>query len=641
MASKHPAGRTQGGLDTNSRRQPHAAADFFASPKARPNVQPLFVPMSAEEMRAQGWEELDVLLVTGDAYVDHPSFGSVLLARWLVHHGYRTGIVAQPRWETPGDLLVMGRPRLFVGVSAGALDSMLAHYTAFRKKRNDDAYTPGGRAGARPNRACLVYANLARRAFPGLPVILGGIEASLRRVSHYDFWTDSLRKPILADAKADLLIWGMGEYAILECARRLEKGSALHGIAGTAWMDRLDAQNRPAGLPPHMTDSPCLALPAHEAILEDPFLLMELTQNLERQVHRQDAWAVQPVGGRALVLAKPAPPLSNADMDALYALPFCRRPHPSYTKPIPAASMMRTSITSHRGCGGGCSFCSLALHQGRRISSRSASSILEEVRLLARQNLDSGKGPVAVSDIGGPTANMWQGFCALDRDKEDAAHRCRRASCCHPAVCKFFRTPQHNHVELLREAAALPHVKQVRVASGVRADLALRDPTALNAYTGEFTGGQLKLAPEHCAPHILELMRKPRLEVFEAFLENFVRQSRAAGREQYVVPYLMSAFPGCTDEDMRTLARWLRQRRWKPRQCQCFIPTPGTIATAMYYSGRNEAGEPIPVARTDAQRLRQHHILFPADTEAGGSQQKPPPRRMPSPTARRRKHAQP
>ena len=308
MASKRAAGRTQGGLGTKIRRQPRAAAGFFAPPQARPNAQPLFVPMSAEEMRAQGWEELDVLLVTGDAYVDHPSFGSVLLARWLVHHGYRTGIVAQPRWETPDDLLVMGRPRLFVGVSAGALDSMLAHYTAFRKKRNDDAYTPGGRAGARPNRACLVYANLARRAFPGLPVILGGIEASLRRVSHYDFWTDSLRKPILADAKADLLIWGMGEYAILECVRRLEKGADLQGIAGTAWLDRLNAQNRPAGLPPHMADSPCLALPAHEAILEDPFLLMELTRSLERQVHRQDAWAVQPVEGRALVLAKPAPP---------------------------------------------------------------------------------------------------------------------------------------------------------------------------------------------------------------------------------------------------------------------------------------------------------------------------------------------
>ena len=580
--------------------------------------------MSAEEMRALSWDQLDVLLINGDAYVDHPSFGNVLLARWLIHHGFRTGIVAQPGWENTDDLLVMGRPRLFAGVSAGALDSLLAHYTAFRKKRHDDAYTPGGKAGARPNRACLVYANLARRAFPGLPIILGGIEASLRRVSHYDFWTDSLRKPILMDAKADLLIWGMGEKAIIECAQRLDRGEDIRGIPGTAWMNKLDASGHPANLPPALEGEPWVALPSHDEILADSFQLLKLTQELERQVHRLDAWAFEPVGDRAVVLARPAQPLTTEEMDDLYTLPFTRLAHPRYREAIPAVEMMRTSITSHRGCGGGCSFCSLALHQGRRISSRSEQSILAEARLLGQQNVARGKGPVAISDVGGPTANMWQGHCALDshtaQDDDTSKPRvksaCRRTSCCFPSVCKSFITPQRKHVELLRKVAALPEVKQARVASGVRADLALRDAEALAAYTGEFTGGQLKVAPEHCAPSVLELMRKPSLDVFEAFLESFVRQSRAAGREQYVVPYLMSGFPGCTDEDMRTLSHWLRQRHWNPQQTQCFIPTPGTIATAMFYCGRDELGEQIYVARTDAQRMRQHYILMPA-TEDG------------------------
>ena len=577
--------------------------------------QPRFLPMSRAEMQALGWKELDVLLVNGDAYVDHPAFGPVLLGRWLVAHGFRVGIVAQPRWQSPDDLLIMGRPRLFVGVSAGALDSMLAHYTAFRKKRHDDAYTPGGRAGARPNRACLVYANLARQAFPGLPVILGGIEASLRRTTHYDFWTDSLRRSILLDAKADLLIYGMGELAMLECARRLAEGKSLHGIDGTAWLARVDEHNVPVDLPEEWLDLPRMQLPSHEAVQAEATELLRLTQMLEQQVHRQNAWAQQMVGDRALVLAPPARPLTTEEMDQIYALPYARAAHPRYREPIPADEMLRTSITSHRGCGGGCSFCSLALHQGRRISSRSQGSILAEARKLVAQ---SRRGQVAISDVGGPTANMWQAHCALDDATAAKAEpgarpssRCRRSSCCYPTVCKSFITPQMQHVSLLREVAALPGVRQVRVASGVRADLALNDPEALAAYTGEFTGGQLKVAPEHCAARVLDLMRKPGMEVFEAFLQSFVEQSRLAGREQYVVPYMMSAFPGCTDEDMHELARWLQQRHWSPQQTQCFIPTPGSIATAMYYCGRNEAGEEIYVARSDADRLRQHRILMP------------------------------
>ncbi|MDE5879911.1 MAG: YgiQ family radical SAM protein, partial [Desulfovibrio sp.] len=584
--------------------------------------------MSAADLGALGWAGLDVLLVSGDAYVDHPAFGCALLGRWLISHGFRTGLVCQPRWDKPDDLLVMGRPRLFAGISAGALDSMLAHYTAFRKKRHDDAYTPGGKAGKRPNRASLVYANLARRAFPGLPLVLGGIEASLRRATHYDFWTDALRRPLLMDAKADLLVWGMGERAILACAQRLDavRGdaagarAALRGIPGTAWLEKLDAQGRPApedaGLAARLSAGPLVRFPSHAEIMAEPVELLRLAQAMEEHVHRAQAWAFEPVDDRCVVFAPPAAPLSEAEMDALYSLPFRRAAHPAYDEPIPAAEMLATSLTSHRGCGGGCAFCSIALHQGRRVSSRSRESILDEARALGRAHAGEkhrrGSRGVAVSDVGGPTANMWRATCA--RAKDGRPPDCHRKSCCFPAPCPSFRTPQGQHVELLRAVGALPGISSVRVASGVRPDIALREPAALAAYAREFTGGQLKVAPEHSEPGVLARMRKPGTAVLDAFLEVFARESRKAGREQYVIPYLMSAYPGCTDEDMRALSRWLRRRGWNPRQTQCFIPTPGTVATAMFYCGRDEAGEAIPVARSDAERLRQHAILMGPET---------------------------
>lgn len=622
QSKEHCAGARQGGQGSGRRadqqeekkrrtplsgRHPAAFRNALGS-----DGQPLFLPMSRTEMEQLGWDSLDVLFVSGDGYIDHPSFGVALLGRWLVRHGFRVGIVAQPDWRDPASVTGLGRPRLFAGVTAGALDSLLAHYTAFRKKRHDDAYTPGGRAGARPNRASIVYANLIRQAFPGLPVVLGGIEASLRRISHYDFWTDALRRSLLLDAKADVLVYGMGEHAVLELARRAAAGLPLTHVPGTAWM------GRPEDVP---AEAACLPLPAHEDILADKTLLMRATLDMEMQVHQGTAYAVQPVGGRAVILAPPAPPLRTEEMDALYGMPFARRAHPSYAAPIPADAMMRTSITSHRGCGGGCSFCSLALHQGRRISSRSEESILHEVAALAA------RGPVAISDVGGPTANMWQGRCASSRP-------CRRRSCCFPRLCPNFITPQRRHVALLRRLRDMPGIRQVRVASGVRCDLAVNDVEAMRAYTLEFTGGQLKVAPEHCSPRVLRLMRKPELPVFEEFLQFFLRQSRNAGREQYVVPYLMSAFPGCDEDDMRMLADWLRQRHWAPQQVQCFIPTPGTVATAMYYAGVDEQGDPVHVARTDAERLRLHAMLMPAMGRKGGRddgmdhlRDVPPPRR--------------
>ena len=564
-------------------------------------TQPDFLPMSRDEMDRLGWDTLDVLIVTGDAYVDHPTFGSALLGRWLVSHGFRVGIIAQPDWRTPTNVARLGRPRLFAGVTAGALDSMLAHYTAFKKPRHDDAYTPGGEHGSRPNRATLVYTSLVRSAFPGLPVVIGGIEASLRRATHYDFWSDKLRRSILIDSQADVLAYGMAERVVLEIAQHLRDNLLILGIPGTAWASTKDAGVVPltAIAPSIPSDAPVIRLPSHEEIESDPKKLMEATLALERQVHEARSWASQTVAGRTVIFAPPAQPLSIEELDALYALPFTRRAHPSYKQPIPAVEMIQFSVTTHRGCGGGCSFCSLALHQGRRIASRSRSSILAEAKRLTSHPDWTG----ALTDVGGPSANMWGTTCIADPAS------CKRNSCLFPAVCPNFQSDQKAVVELLREIARIPKVKSVRVASGVRHDLALVDMDYVKALVGEFTGGQLKLAPEHSCDHVLKLMRKPAFKTFEEFLTIFERESRRAKKEQYVIPYLISAFPGSSDADMRRLANWLQSKGWKPRQVQCFIPSPGTVATAMFYAGIDPEGNPIHVARTDGARLRQHKIL--------------------------------
>jgi uncharacterized radical SAM protein YgiQ len=563
-----------------------------------PLPQPEFLPLSRAEMEALGWDALDVLLVTGDAYVDHPTFGAALLGRWLVAHGFRVGIAAQPDWHDPASLASMGRPRLLAGVTAGALDSMLAHYTAFRRRRSDDAYTPGGRAGARPDRASIVYTNLVKQAFPGLPVLLGGIEASLRRVTHYDFWSDKLRRSILLDAKADALIYGMGERPLLQAARRLAArpgepaAQVLRGIPGTAVMGKRE------DLPP---EAEVVELPSHQAIVDDPAQLMKATLALERQVHQGKAWAAQEVNGRLLMLAPPAPPLSTEEMDLLYSLPYTRRAHPAYQEPVPGLATVATSITSHRGCGGGCSFCSLALHQSRTIASRSRRSILDEAARLTQSSDWRG----SISDIGGPSANMWGGRCTGER------HKCARASCLTPQPCRYFEVDQEAIVDLLDEVAGLPGVKHLRVASGVRFDLALASPAYTQALVRRYVGGQLKIAPEHVSPPVLKLMRKPPPEVFERFLGEFQKISQAEGKQQYVVPYLLSAFPGCTDEDMAGLAAWLRAKGWRPQQVQCFVPTPGSVATAMYYAGVDPQGRPIKGAKGDGARRRQHQMLVP------------------------------
>ena len=580
------------------------------TPRPAHPTDSLPLPMTQAEMHSRGWDYIDILLVSGDAYIDHPSFGVALLGRWLLAHGFQVGVVAQPKWEDKQaaleQLQSMGRPRLFAGVTAGAIDSMLAHYTAFRKKRSDDAYSPGGKAGLRPNRASIVYTGLVKQAFAGLPVVLGGIEASLRRTSHYDFWADALRRSILLDSKADMLVYGMGEKAILAMAQiaqtlpaseaeRFQFVEACKELDGVAY---IASKEQAANL---LANGQGKELPEHQEILANPAKLMLATLALEDHVHNAGAKLLQKTDERFVVINPPMQNLSTEEMDRLYALPFSRQPHAAYTEAVPAWEMIRTSITTHRGCGGGCSFCSLALHQSRRIAGRSKNSILDEARKIAAAPF---KWAGSISDVGGPTANMWGAKCTM-QDK-----KCVRKSCLHPKICPFFETRQKEGVAMLRSISSLAGVRNVRVASGVRFDLALQDAEALLAYTAEFTGGQLKVAPEHSQDKVLNLMRKPSLEVFERFLGDFFKHSQNAGKEQYTVPYLLSAFPGCTLEDMQALARWLAKKNWQPKQIQCFIPTPGTVATAMYYAGIDHEGNQIYVARTDKERMEQHHVLI-------------------------------
>lgn len=550
------------------------------------------LPTTREEMLQRDWDELDILFISGDAYVDHPSFGVPLLARWLEHNGFRVGIVSQPDWNDPASVTTMGRPRLFCGISAGCLDSMLAHYTAFRKKRSDDAYTPGGLAGARPNRAVTVYANLVRSAFSGVPVIIGGIEASLRRFVHYDFWTDQLRRSVLCDSKADLLVYGMGETAILEIATRLRAGESLAGIPGTARLlkkgDAIPQDTR--------------ELPSMDAMQAEPKLLIDASRMAEMQIHEGHHALVQDSGGRQVLCHMPSPPLSTEALDAIYALPFNGEPHPRYTERIPAAEMVRSSLTAVRGCGGGCSFCALALHQGRHIQSRSAESLRAEVSRLA----DRSAWDHVITDVGGPTANAWGSRCMGD------VSRCTRASCYAPEPCPQLEVHQEDYLELLRSLVGMDGVKHLRVASGVRHDLASKEPAFVEGLVREFTGGQLKLAPEHAVNRVLALMRKGEFASFETFCDTFYSICADAGLKYYIVPYVMSAFPGCTMGDMHALADWFRARGWQPQQVQCFIPTPGTVASGMYYAECDPDGNPIHVAKSDRERLEQHHLLLGA-----------------------------
>jgi len=565
-----------------------------------------FLPTTVEEVRAEGWDAPDVVFVTGDAYVDHPSFAVALLGRRLAAEGVRVAILAQPDWRSADPWRAIGRPRLCYAVSAGNLDSMVNHYTAAKKRRGEDAYSPGGRIGLRPDRATGVYAQRCREAFPGVPVIAGGVEASLRRVAHYDYWSDAVRPSVLVSSKADLVVYGIGEPALLASARRLAAGepvAALRDLRGVAYL-----LGRREELPDHRWedsrgDGATRELPSFEEVRSDRHRFAEATRILHRETNPFSGRRLtQRHGDRLLVVNPPALPMEADQLDRSYDQPFTRLPHPSYTEPIPAHAMIRDSVTIMRGCFGGCTFCSLTLHQGRRIQSRSERSVLAELERIAATPGFKG----TVSDLGGPTANMYRMACR--RPEVEAV--CRRPSCVHPTVCKLLDTDHGPIRHLMRAARNTPGIARVLVASGIRMDLAVEDPEYVAELAQHHVGGHLKVAPEHVSPRVLDCMKKPGPEVFDEFAERFEAASARAGKEQYLLPYFITSHPGSGLEEMIELALYLRRRGYRPRQAQDFIPVPMDLATCMYHTGLDPLTmRPVESAHRARDRRLQRALL--------------------------------
>ncbi len=557
-----------------------------------------FLSVTPQEIGAQEWGEVDVVLVTGDAYVDHPSFAMALLGRVLQREGYRVAILSQPDWHCCEPWRAFGRPRLCFAVSAGNMDSMINHYTANRKVRNDDAYSPGGQIGRRPDRATLAYCQRAREAYKGVPVIAGGVEASLRRIAHYDYWSDKVRRSIILDAKADLVVYGMGERALVEIVRRLDAGEPIERIRdvrGTVY--RLGASETPPA-------EDVVELPSYDEVARDKHAFAEMTRLAHREMNFESARTlVQYHDREAVVVRPPQPPLSEAEMDRIYGLPFVRRPHPSYGgQRIPAYEVVKDSIQIMRGCFGGCSFCSIAAHQGRVVQSRSQESILAEIGRIAADPQFAG----TISDLGGPTANTYRMNCT----RPEVRAVCRRPSCLHPTVCKLLATDHGPLIRLLKAARKQPGVKRVLVASGIRTDLAQRSTAYLSHVVRHHVGGHLKVAPEHTDPEVLRLMRKPPIDDFDRFARRFHKLSTAAGKEQYLVLYFIAGHPGCDLAAMIDLAVYLKRTGYRPEQVQDFIPGPFDAATCMYHTGLDPlTGRPVYVPQ-GAHERRLHRALL-------------------------------
>jgi uncharacterized radical SAM protein YgiQ len=608
------------------------AAPLAPAAQRRPPAP--FLPMSRAEMDALGWDACDVIIVTGDAYVDHPSFGMAIMGRLLEQQGHRVGIIAQPDWHGPEPFRALGRPRLFFGITAGNMDSMVNRYTADRRVRSDDAYTPGGEGGKRPDRSVIVYAQRAREAYRDVPIVIGGIEASLRRIAHFDYWSEKVRRSILLDAKADLLVYGNAERQICDIANRLDAGEridALTDLRGTGFVRRalppdaieidsthLDAPGPlnppidPYAMEPEIkaaskaaeaASAPApgetvvrfvrkvkaidrsrsvIRMPSYEQVVDDPVLYAHASRILHLEANPHNARPlVQRHGDLELWLNPPPIPLSTAEMDQVYELPYQRRPHPFYgAKQIPAYKMIRFSISIQRGCFGGCSFCSITEHEGRIIQNRSESSILKEIEII-RDTVPGFTG--VISDLGGPTANMYRIAC---KSREIEAS-CRLPSCVFPEVCSNLNTDHAPLIELYRKARALPGIKKVLIASGVRYDLAIESPEYVKELAQHHVGGYLKIAPEHIQEGPLSKMMKPGVGTYYRFKELFDRYSKEAGKEQYLIPYFIAAHPGTTDEDMVELAVWLKKNGFRADQVQAFLPSPMASATAMYHSGKN------------------------------------------------------
>ncbi|MFP4482190.1 MAG: YgiQ family radical SAM protein [Thermovirgaceae bacterium] len=557
-----------------------------------------FLPVNLRDMKRRGWDELDFLFVTGDAYVDHPSFAHAVISRVLESAGYRVGIVAQPDWRDAKNLAVMGKPRLAVLVSAGNLDSMLSNYTAAKKPRRSDRYSPGGIGGKRPDRATIVYCNLARSLWKDTPLVIGGIEASLRRFAHYDYWSDSIRRPVLADSRADLLVWGMGETPILEIARRLERGekaTEITGIRGTCLMTK-NLETFPG----------IVEIPSFEEVAFDKKAFAEAFRMSDAE---QDPGRGRPVaqrvGTRWMIQNAPAKPMTPKGLDAVYELPYTRKWHPSCNAEggVPALDEVKFSITAHRGCFGGCAFCALSSHQGRIIQPRSRASILREARLLTE--MEDFKG--YIHDIGGPTANFNAPACAL----QEKGTSCDERLCLWPTPCPNLKTGQGEYLDILRAVRALPGVKKVFVRSGIRYDYLADDNSAfLEEICAHHVSGQLKVAPEHVAKAVTDRMRKSGKETFLAFKKKFEAANKKVGKKQFLVPYLMSSHPGSTLKDAVELAEFLRDIRYQPRQVQDFIPTPGTLSTCMYWTGLDPfTAEPVYVPKSYREKSMQRALL--------------------------------
>jgi uncharacterized radical SAM protein YgiQ len=577
-----------------------------------------FLPMSRAEMESLGWDACDVVLVSGDAYIDHPSFGMALVGRLLEAQGFRVGIISQPDWQSAEAFRALGRPELFFGVTAGNMDSMVNRYTAERKIRSNDAYTPDGTPNRRPDRATVVYAQRCREAFADTPVVIGGIEASLRRIAHYDYWSDKVRRSILPDSKADLLLYGNAERALVDLAHRMAKGEKIADIRdlrGSAFMvprgwtpgddwhevgERTHATNRARTF---------ARLPSYEQVKDDPIRYAQASRVFHLESNPGNARAlVQAHGDRDVWLNAPPIPLTTAEMDHVYDLPYARASHPHYgLARIPAWEMIRHSVAIMRGCFGGCTFCSITEHEGRIIQSRSEDSILREIEAI-RDKTTGFTG--VVSDLGGPTANMYHMGCK-DQKIETA---CRRLSCVYPRICDNLRTDHGPLIHLYRQARQLPGIKKVLISSGLRYDIAVRSPEYVKELVSYHVGGYLKIAPEHTEPEPLAKMMKPGMESYERFKRLFDQVSKAAGKEQYLIPYFIAAHPGTTDEDMVELALWLKRNDFRLDQVQTFLPTPLALATAMWHTGKNPlkkvSAESEAVAVVRGSRQRRLHKAF-------------------------------
>jgi len=622
------------------------------------------LPMSRDEMDELGWDSCDIILVTGDAYVDHPSFGMALVGRLLEAQGFRVGIIAQPDWQNKNAFMELGQPNLFFGVTAGNMDSMVNRYTADRRLRSNDAYTPDGLPGKRPDRSVVVYSQRIREAYKGVPVIIGGIEASLRRIAHYDHWSGKVRKSILPDSKADLLVFGNAERAITEIAHRIAAGESVSDITdirGTAYMmsdipddwavvdsTDIDQPGRIEKHPdPYAREPDCkqqqaqttpdansnivqlstrrikldrertvLRLPSFEQVAGDKVLYAHASRVFHLETNPGNARAlIQQHGKRSIWINPPPVPLSTDELDRVYELPYTRTPHPAYGEAkLPAWEMIRFSINIMRGCFGGCTFCSITEHEGRIIQSRSEDSIIHEIETI-RDTVPGFTGNI--SDLGGPTANMYRLTCKSEKIES----ACRRLSCVYPDICTNLNTNHKPLIHLYRRARRIEGVKKVFVASGLRYDLAVRSPEYVKELVTHHVGGYLKIAPEHTEQGPLSKMMKPGIGTYDKFKEMFEKYSRQAGKEQYLIPYFISAHPGTTDEDMLNLALWLKKNNFRPDQVQAFLPTPLAIASAMYHSGKNplkkvaRESERVSVVRGDKRRRLHKAFLRYHDAE--------------------------